>query len=253
MESPSHGRGRRPTRKLWRRGGVERGVFSNRMISLNFESLRFIAPDLADAGALAELSLLSTPTKCVSECRVIVEQLALHVCDGLNVEITRESMLRDLLDEPVLVKSVPSDVRADIEKVNVEANIAAYKKTVFKSLALKILRTTFRVVNWFVQQFLEMEIPDSEFQVPMPPGYESKTVNFDLDVLFGEEDPIAKILRLDAIVEVIEPKPDPEASHSTDDILPEWMRQSANDPLVDLNSMLRRRSLRKSVGRKWRN
>lgn len=140
------------------------------MQSLNFELLRTYASDLAEHGAFAEHYAYTDPASAVVKLRIVAEQLVLHICDCLSLQLPPRPKLCDLLEDPSFQRVAPKAIRYKIDAVRIHGNHGAHGQTVSIDTALCMLRETYRIVCWiFLVYVREVQADCPSYREPAPP------------------------------------------------------------------------------------
>jgi type I restriction enzyme R subunit len=245
------------------------------MQSLNFELLRTYASDLAEHGAFAEHYAYTDPASAVVKLRIVAEQLVLHICDCLSLQLPSRPKLCDLLEHPSFQRVAPKAIRYKIDAVRIHGNHGAHGQKVSVDTALCMLRETYRIVCWFFLVYVrEARSGCPSYQEPAPPpeSDSARRAVFSRTLrkrrIEREELPISDLdedLRMDSGIWGREPEPEelaekkrPATSPAKEESSVLFSRrreafrtapESEEEPSVDLAAMKKRTTLRQRLGK----
>lgn len=222
------------------------------MDSLNFEFLRNYAPDLAETGALAEHHLHSDPASAAVKFRILAEQVVLHICECLNMDLGPNQTMNGLLRDREFQESVPQDIRLKMDALRIHGNMGAHAlsvSSVSKRTALWLLRETVHVMRWFFiayiddspRQWADLQEPEPE----VPRRREGRVIRTEeiefhsREVALNSEEELADEL---AVSEPREPYADSLSFSSV-----RHSRDLDENP-IDIGALVAREGLRKLIG-----
>lgn len=217
------------------------------MDSQNFEILREVAPDLANAGAYAEAYLYSDPASSAVKLRIVAEQLALHVYSCCGFEIPDRPRFQQLIEEPAFQSVTPEPIRLKFDAIRIHGNHGAHGDDVTSATAEWLLKETHRLVCWFLLTYsakkdqdcpefspLPVQKLESKFPLSQRPSLSesrSSSIPYDLDISFDQEE----LQELECSIPLGDEEP--------------WRIDEGYEPVADVKSMLARSSLNDAVER----